>query len=121
MQVRTIHHVGLEVDDLAEALEFYSEVLGLAVRTDRPDGLPPGAWIDVGDNRLAIGPRGLADHGPHVALVVDDLPAAVEHLRAHGVEVHELTKPYLNVIFCDRWGNWIELRQPPDVWERAFA
>jgi catechol 2,3-dioxygenase-like lactoylglutathione lyase family enzyme len=121
VDIETIHHVGLEVDDLDEAKTFYSGLLGLPVRTDRPTDAPPGVWLDVGDRRLSIQPRGSARGAAHVAFVIDDIEAAVDELRMHGVDVREMTPPYMNVMFQDPWGNWIELRRPPQIWAARYA
>jgi catechol 2,3-dioxygenase-like lactoylglutathione lyase family enzyme len=117
----TIHHVGVEVDDLEEAERFYAGTLGLPIRTDRPADVPPGIWLDVGDRRLSIQPRGDVPGAAHFAIVVDDVEGAAEHLRAQGVDVREMNPPYLNAMFQDPWGNWIELRRPPEVWAAKFA
>ena len=52
MQPLGVHHVSLNVDDVAAATAFYTEVLGLVVRSDRPDFGFDGAWLDVGDQSL---------------------------------------------------------------------
>lgn len=120
MEIVTLHHVGLKVDDLEDARRFYTGALGMTARTDRPSSLPPGLWLDAGDRRINLAP---ADQGPgaaHFALVVADMDASIERLRASGVAVPTQAEP-LNFMFQDPSGNWIELRQPADRWARHFA
>jgi catechol 2,3-dioxygenase-like lactoylglutathione lyase family enzyme len=113
--------VGLEVDDLDAATRFYVGILGMAKRTDRPPSLPPGVWIDAGDKRLNLAPRGQSVSGSHLAMVVQDLEQAVDELAQTGVAIRPMTPPLLNVMLQDPSGNWIELRQPPNVWAQHFA
>ncbi len=37
MKALGVHHVSINVDDTAAAVDFYTRVRGLAVRDDRPD------------------------------------------------------------------------------------
>src|SRR5258708_6704509 len=48
MQPLAVHHVAINVDDVDEAIAFYTKTLGLTQRTDRPDFGFPGAWLDAG-------------------------------------------------------------------------
>ena len=93
-----LHHVGLLVDDVDGALAFYTDVLGLSVRDDRPEFPLRGAWLDVGA-------------GQHVALRVDDLEAVVERLERLGVAFKSYPRgePPRQVIVHDPAGNRIEL------------
>ncbi|WP_435155960.1 VOC family protein [Amycolatopsis sacchari] len=47
MNPLAVHHAALTVSDVDSAIAFYTTVLGLTPRTDRPAGLPPGAWLDA--------------------------------------------------------------------------
>jgi len=112
MELRGVHHISLNVNDVGAASAFYTDVLGLTLRADRPDFPFAGVWLDVGDQQIhlieAVVP---ADRGQHVALQVADLAAAVEELRAHGIEVSE-PRPVVNVLqsfLHDPAGNRIEL------------
>ena len=42
-----IHHVSINVTDTASAVDFYTSVLGLTERDDRPDFSFNGAWLDA--------------------------------------------------------------------------
>ena len=122
MRVRTLHHVGLAVDDLDEARRYYSEVLGLKIHPDRPAELADKVeWMEAGDQRVALAPTSHGADAHHFAMVIEDMEETLATLRANGIEFSVLNEPLLNVIFEDPWGNWIELRQPPEVWARHFG
>ena len=124
MTVKRMDHVGVVVDDLAAATEFFVE-LGLVVRgessveggwVDRIIGLE-GVRSDVvmmqtpdGNGRLELskfhspsnpgGDRHPAANAPgirHVSFVVDDVDAAVAGLRARGAELVGDVVSYDNV------------------------
>ena len=114
MDVLAVHHVAVNVSRVDEAVTFYTDVLGLRLRTDRPDFGFDGAWLDAGGQQVhlvaADVPGGL---GQHFALQVGDLDAAVAELRSVGVRVSD-PKPvgrsrqsFLN----DPSGNMIELHE----------
>lgn len=96
-----IHHVAVVVPDAAAALTFWRDALGLAVGGvhDEPAQGVAVTFLPVGDGAIelveptdaasGIG-RFLAGRGPgmhHVCLEVDDLDAAVAHLKARGVRL----------------------------------
>jgi catechol 2,3-dioxygenase-like lactoylglutathione lyase family enzyme len=99
-----LDHGGLLVSDVARAVRFYTEALGLT-ELPRPSTFDtPGAWLRVGEHHqihligetedgraremnpgydpaeIAIG------YGNHLALVVEDLDLVLERARAAGVE-----------------------------------
>jgi catechol 2,3-dioxygenase-like lactoylglutathione lyase family enzyme len=109
-----MEHVGIVVDDLAAATEFFIE-LGLALQGEAP---VEGPWVDRvvglegvrvdtalthtpdGNGRLELikfhSPSNQGDDRPapantpgirHVALVVEDIDAVVAGLRARGAEL----------------------------------
>ncbi len=98
---RSVHHVGLAVDDLDGALETYERLFGalLEHRSRVEEQGVEAASIRVGESRLellgALGAdtpvgRFLATRGPgmhHVAYEVDDIGAALEHLSDAGAEL----------------------------------
>lgn len=115
MKPSAIHHVSVNVTHLDAALAFYTRQLGLTVRTDRPAGLGPGAWLDAGGQQLHLiagrPPRAL---GQHFALLVDDLDAAVAELRGAGVAVSDPVPigAARQAFLSDPDGNAIELHEP---------
>lgn len=115
MQTTGVHHVSINVSDVDAALAFYTELLGCAVRTDRPDFGFGGAWLDLGDQQIHLIEAPVPDdRGQHFAVRVDDLDAAVAEVRAAG---HTVTDPApvgtsRQSFLHDPSGNRIELHQP---------
>jgi lactoylglutathione lyase len=104
-----INHVALEVDDIDEALAWYSRLLDFKLRGKRPTM----AWIDLGDQFIALsaGRREGPDDDRHFGLVVDDKPAVRAALLDAGVDV----APSGGLRFHDPWGNLIEIVDYRDV------
>ena len=114
MAIQRMHHVGIVVDDLAAAMEFFVE-LGLELQGD---GTVEGRWVDRivgldgvraeiamlqtpdGHGRLELAKfhtpstEGGNRHAPanapgirHVTFAVEDIDAVVAGLRARGTEL----------------------------------
>jgi glyoxylase I family protein len=115
MEPLGVHHVSINVRDAAESLEFYTGVLGLRERADRPDFRFAGAWLDLGDQQVhLIEASPPADQGQHFAIRVADLDAAVAELRERGIEVSD-PSPVGGARQCflhDPSDNRIELHEP---------
>lgn len=127
-----IDHGGLLVSDVERAVRFYVDALGLE-QVPRPGTFDtPGAWLQVGAQQIhligetepgratAMTPR--YDHaevvigyGTHLALVVDDLDAALARAAAAGVtppgEVFARGDGVKRVFVTDPDGHVIELMQ----------
>ena len=103
-----IDHIGIAVGDLGEALRFYRDALGLEVEGSEEVGsqrvrahfVPAGASklelleATTPDSTIAkyVGRRGPGLH--HITFRVDDLPAALEALKARGVRlIDEVPRP----------------------------
>jgi catechol 2,3-dioxygenase-like lactoylglutathione lyase family enzyme len=156
--LRRLDHVGFTVPDLDQAHRFLVDVLGCEHLYDlgpfeHPDsdwmtrhlGVHPRAvmrnrWFrcgdqavfevftyDAPDQRESV-PRNSDVGGHHVALYVEDLDAAVDHLRAAGVDV--LDGPTASrgpaagnrwIYFRAPWGMQFELVSYPDgkAWDLA--
>ena len=96
-----VHHLGLAVGDLDEALATYARLFGgrLEHRAVVPDQGVEAASVLVGASRIELlaptGPdtpvgRFLAKRGPgfhHVAFEVDDVGTALAELAAEGAEL----------------------------------
>jgi methylmalonyl-CoA/ethylmalonyl-CoA epimerase len=101
MAARGIHHLGVAVDDLDEALEAYTRLFGaeLEHRDTVTDQGVEAASLRVGQGRVellsALGPetpvgKFLAKRGPgmhHVAFEVDDVGAELDRLAAGGAQL----------------------------------
>jgi catechol 2,3-dioxygenase-like lactoylglutathione lyase family enzyme len=99
-----------------EARAFYGGLLGLE-ELEKPEPLRArgGCWFRVGSSELHVGVE--EPFAPalkaHPGLVVDDLGALADRLRAQGIEV----TPYVmlpgveRAYVADPFGNRLELRQ----------
>jgi len=101
VEARSIHHLGVAVTDLDEALGTYTRLFGaeLEHRASVPEQGVEAAAVLVGSGRVelltplgddtAVG-RFLASRGPgmhHVAFEVSDIRAALESLKREGAEL----------------------------------
>src|SRR5690348_14497024 len=98
-----INHVALQVDDIEEAVAFYT---GLFQPTAVDRGLPHAAFLEIGDQFVALFERGPRAEEPHLGLVVDDKEAVRAALEEAGVKV---LGPRLD--FRDPSGNLIQVVQ----------
>jgi catechol 2,3-dioxygenase-like lactoylglutathione lyase family enzyme len=110
-EVRGFNHTGVIVTDLDRAIGFFRDLLGfeLLSRASRDPGLIgrmtglPGPEVEIAylqgpghrveliryatdGIRAADQPKVYDDGSAHIALNVDDVPAAVEAAAAHGLE-----------------------------------
>jgi catechol 2,3-dioxygenase-like lactoylglutathione lyase family enzyme len=127
---KRIDHVELVTDQPERAVRFYTEVLGFSVRArDRIPASPLGVplelvYLDLGGTTVELlsypgaapepAPRGEHLGYRMMALEVDDMQAALEHLKTKGVEAvwGPKTRPtYARAEIRDPDGNHIELRQ----------
>ncbi|MEX2627099.1 MAG: VOC family protein [Ilumatobacteraceae bacterium] len=114
MRPLAVHHVSINVSESARSIEFYTDVLGGSVRGDRPDFGFGGAWLDVGETQVHLIEASVPpDLGQHFAILVDDLDATVDELRAKGLEVSDpkTVGPDRQTFIEDPDGNRIELHQ----------
>lgn len=108
--------MSINVPDVEAAFRFYTDVLGLTPRDDRPDFGFGGAWLDAGDQQLhLVEGDAPAAKGQHFAVLVDDLDQTVAELRGRGVEVSDPFPvgdgPARQAFLSDPAGNQIELHQ----------
>ena len=101
MQARGIHHLGVAVEDLDEAVTTYERLFGARVerRETVPDQGVEAASLRVGESRVelvaSLGEetpvgRFLAKRGPgmhHVAFAVSDLRSSLADLERDGAEL----------------------------------
>jgi lactoylglutathione lyase len=103
-----INHVALQVDDLEEAVAFYTE---LFEPTGVNRSVPHAAFLELGDQFLALFERGPRAEEPHFGLVVDDKQAARRALEAAGAEMPR--GPFLD--FRDPSGNLVQVVQYDEI------
>jgi methylmalonyl-CoA/ethylmalonyl-CoA epimerase len=101
VEARGIHHLGVAVDDLDEAVDTYERLFGARVehRDTVPEQGVEAASLRVGESRVELlaslgaeTPVGkfLANRGPgmhHVAYEVDDLSFSLAELERAGAEL----------------------------------
>jgi len=99
--VNQIHHVGMAVRDLDEAIDFLKRVFGAEVieRQEFPDQKLESAMVSVGKSTFELSqstdPQGLIakfieSRGPglhHISLEVEDMDAALKHFKENGLMV----------------------------------
>jgi catechol-2,3-dioxygenase len=103
-----INHVALQVDDIEEAVAFYTE---LFEPTGVNRSIPGAAFIQMGDQFIALFERGPRTEEPHFGLVVDDKEAARAALKQAGVEI----LPGGRLDFRDPSGNLVQIVQYDQV------
>jgi lactoylglutathione lyase len=103
-----INHVALQVNDIEEAVAFYTE---LFEPTAVGRGVPGAAFLQIGDQFIALFERGPRTEEPHFGLVVDDKEAAREALEQAGVEI----PPGKRLDFRDPSGNLLQVVQYDQV------
>ena len=114
MQPLAVHHVSINVADVDAAMDFYTRVLGLTPRTDRPDFGIGGAWLDAGGQQLhLIESEAPPNKGQHFAIQVADLAATVAELRDGGLKVSDPSPvgAGFQSFVTDPSGNLVELHQ----------
>jgi catechol 2,3-dioxygenase-like lactoylglutathione lyase family enzyme len=110
-----VDHVDITAPEelMDDVLTWYSDVLGLQ-SVDNPEHTRPEGRFQAGPQEVHVS---LDAHNPHktahFGLVVDDLPAAVERLRAAGCHIEQAsTIPGRRRCYTrDPAGNRIEIGQ----------
>lgn len=86
MQLHKIEHVGIMVSDMDRALDFYTRVLGLTLRSRRPFKTLELAFLTIGEAEIELiaGEDHLTGDAQvnHLAFSVPDLDAAIAEVRA---------------------------------------
>jgi catechol 2,3-dioxygenase-like lactoylglutathione lyase family enzyme len=99
-----INHVALQVDDLEQAVEFYTRLFK-PTAVDRSE--PDAAFLECGDQFIALFERGSREEEAHFGLVVDDKQEARRVLEEAGVEI----LPGHRLDFHDPSGNRVQVVQ----------
>jgi catechol-2,3-dioxygenase len=120
--------VSLWAPDVAAAAQFYRDVIGLRSvkqRHKRPHFSLGGTYLVLLQGQPAAAEDAVPAHFPLLAFAVDDLDAALERLREHGVSLpwgvgHDAHSRW--AMFHDPAGNLIELveeEHEPEEWEEV--
>jgi len=125
LRVKGLDHVVLRVADMARAVAFYEEVLGLHVeRRLESIGL---VQLRAGAAMIDLVPRtedeDMGRNMDHFAVQIAemDVPALTAHLRRHGIDPGEVRRRYgaegygSSIYITDPDGNTVELKGPPET------
>ena len=94
VEIRAVAHFSIPVSDVVKSTHFYTDVVGCRHLSTTPNGQM--VFLDAAGTSLILVKRGgpinpvRDDHGGvHHAFAVahDEYKAALDHLRAHGVEI----------------------------------
>ena len=113
MKPTGIDHVAINVTAIPRALAFYTETLGLTLRTDRPEFAVDGAWLDLGASQVHLVELPVPPvMGQHFAIAVADLDVTVHELRTANVTVSDpaAIAGRRQAFLADPDGNVIELQ-----------
>lgn len=105
--IKKISHIGLAVDNLEEAMNFFNDTFGLSVSAQEQFGELLFSFISLGETELEllqsttaegqiarfIQKRGQGIH--HISLEVDDIQAELDRLKSKGLQLINET-PYRN-------------------------
>ena len=124
-----INHVGIAVDDMDAAIEYYTETMGYpeAFRIENEAGEIGLVYVQVSQNTFVELQPTNENRGPglnHFGVVVDDMDAAIGVWRGRGAEVQDARSSSTNAILSnifDPDGIRMELLELPPESEHAQA
>ena len=124
-----INHVGIAVDDMDAAIEYYTETMGYpeAFRIENEAGEIGLVYVQVSQNTFVELQPANENRGPglnHFGVVVDDMDAAIGMWRGRGAEVQDARSSSTNAILSnifDPDGIRMELLELPPESEHAQA
>jgi methylmalonyl-CoA/ethylmalonyl-CoA epimerase len=139
--IKRVHHVGVVVRDMEQAMRFYRDTLGLTIRKQQPipDQGVDAALLTLGDSEIELLQPTRADTGiarylerkgeglHHVCFEVDDVESDLDTLKARGTEmVDQQTRIGIAGRICFLHpsamdGTLVELCQPLEEYEAAGA
>jgi len=107
----------LEVNNLEESVEFYSDVLEFSLESNNSEAQPPIASVRSGSLRITlvqqIGTMLKRGRGVHFVLGVSDVDAFYKRLKARDVQVTEPRD--------EGWGGTFVSLQDPDGYRFFFV
>jgi catechol 2,3-dioxygenase-like lactoylglutathione lyase family enzyme len=121
MHIEGIQHIQLAMPGGREdvARDFYSGLLEIPEVAKPPElAKRGGVWFERGELKVHLGvdPEFRPARKAHAGLLVRELSALVDKLRAAGIEVIEAEplQGFNHVYISDPFGNRIELMEPSD-------
>lgn len=101
VEIKSIHHIAIVIEDVEASLKFWQEILGLQPSTvsDLPAEAARIAFLPLGESEIELvqptAPdsglsRYLEKRGPgmhHLCLEVDDLAGMLSRLKASGIQL----------------------------------
>jgi len=116
-----VEHIGIKALDMKKALQFYTEILGFKFLYRIKPGDVELAFLELGGTVVELveivdGQRFQDGVVNHLALRVSDIFKAIEHIKAHQVELNSLEPMALgegryNFFFRGPSGEKLELYQ----------
>ena len=92
MNIKKVGNVILAVNDLEKSIQFYNEIIGLPIKSQRR------TWVDLGTSGalLSLHPASLTaqhigssiENGISIGFLVGDLESSLEELKAQRVTIH---------------------------------
>ena len=92
VNIKKVGNVILAVADIDKSLQFYHEIIGLPIRTQRR------SWVDLGTSGalLSLHPASLTaqhigssiENGITIGFLVGDVKSAIEELKSKGVTIY---------------------------------
>jgi len=92
VNIKKVGNVILAVADIDKSLQFYHEIIGLPIRTQRR------SWVDLGTSGalLSLHPASLTaqhigssiENGITIGFLVGDVKSAVEELKSKGITIY---------------------------------
>ena len=92
MNIKKVGNVILAVNDLEKSIQFYNEIIGLPIKSQRR------TWVDLGTSGalLSLHPASLTaqhigssiENGISIGFLVGDLKSSLDELKTKGVTIH---------------------------------
>jgi catechol 2,3-dioxygenase-like lactoylglutathione lyase family enzyme len=108
----SISHIYLPVRDVNESIDFYTQKLGFKLLRQYETNSRPSAYVTLGGILLELTPSTTTPSTDgrselRIGILVDDMDATLDEVRANGVEVAR--EPWQAQTF---WGRQAQIRDP---------
>jgi lactoylglutathione lyase len=108
----SISHIYLPVRDVNESIDFYTQKLGFKLLRQYETNGRPSAYVTLGGILLELTPSTTTPSTDgrselRIGILVDDMDATLDEVRANGVEVAR--EPWQAQTF---WGRQAQIRDP---------